>query len=201
MNRKGFTIVELMMVVGVIAILMTIVTTASMSAMSSSREKRRDVMRAALELAIDTMHAQDREGKWHPKIESFAEEEESGVLDEQSAQDVFRDIVKKSVKREGGVQLIDPTGLFVRPSGGGAAKSFADARSVNGRAGDGTSTGIRIGSMVFGYQGKNTGKFHPFNIVYDAQTDRVKVSTCCHDCLGVNGCRNSNCQTCHAPEK
>ena len=40
MKRGGFTIVELLMVVGILAVLMTIVTTAAAGALKQARAKR-----------------------------------------------------------------------------------------------------------------------------------------------------------------
>ena len=201
MNRRGFTIVELMMVIGVIAVLMTIVTTTAMSSMRGSREKRTEAMRVALQTAITTYQAQDSEGKWPKEIETFAEKAESAVLSESDAQKVFQKIVQMSIGQgERYLPLIDPKGLFVAPygvmDGKGAGRSFSEARQ-----GDGRRQKLPVAQMAFGYQGKMTGRFHRFNIVYHAQTDSVEVSKCCHECLTESGCRNGNCPTCHAAER
>ena len=201
MNRRGFTIVELMMVIGVIAVLMTIVTTSAMSSMRGSREKRTEAMRVALEASIASYQAQEPTGKWPGPIESLAESAESAVLSEDEAQKVFQMIVQHSMgQKSPRMQLIDPNGLFVAPSGvqdgKGSGRSFSEARN-----GDGRRQKMPVANMVFGYQGKITGKFHRFNIVYHAQTDSVSVSTHCHQCLTTTGCSNGNCETCHAAEK
>lgn len=201
MNRRGFTIVELMMVIGVIAVLMTIVTTTAMSSMRGSREKMAEAMRIALQTAITTYQAQDSKGQWPSEIETFAENAESAVLSESDAQKVFQKIVQISTGQGGRyVPLIDPAGLFVAPygvqDGKGSGRSFSSARQ-----GDGRRQKLPVASMAFGYQGKMTGRFHRFNIVYHAQTDSIEVSKCCHECLTESGCRNGNCQTCHAPER
>ena len=96
--------------------------------------------------------------------------------------------------------LIDPKGLIVAPygvmDGTGAGRSFSAARQ-----GDGRRQKLPVAQMAFGYQGKMTGRFHRFNIVYHAQTDSVEVSKCCHECLTESGCRNRDCPVCHAPER
>lgn len=193
MNRRGFTIVEMMMVVGVIAVLMTIVTTTAMSSMRGSREKRKEAMRIALQAGITAYQARDSEGKWPRPIESLADSSETAVLSDNDAQTVFRMIVQKG--------LIDPNGLFVAPSGvqdgKGTGRSYSDAKN-----GDGRRQGITVNQMVFGYQGKMTGRFHRFNIVYKAETDSVIVSDHCQNCLTESGgCRDGNCETCHRAEK
>ena len=60
--KKGFTIVELLVVIGVLAVLMTIVVVAASGVQKGGREKRASAMRSALEQAIAAYYAQ--EGKW-----------------------------------------------------------------------------------------------------------------------------------------
>lgn len=201
MRRRGFTLVELMVVVAVIAVLMTIVTTASMHAFRSAREKRTSAMQTVLQQSIANYHAADSENKWPGGIEDLARNGESGVLGEEEAQRVFRIIVQKSTGESGGLlPLIDPHGLYVAPSGTqdgrGTGMSFDDARQ-----GDARRQKLAVARMAFGYPGKLTGKFHRFNIIYRAETDSASVSACCHNCLGVNGCRNGRCETCHRNER
>lgn len=206
MRRRGFTIVELLMVIAIIAVLSTIVTTAAMSAMRSSREKRTEAMRIALQSAIATYHAQDSNEKWPGAIENLAEKAQSDVLSESQAQSVFQEIVKKSIGATGLKNpLIDPTGLFVARSGisdgKGTGVGFTEALK-----GGPHRQKIGVSQMAFGYQGKMTGTFHRFNIIYNAKTDSVKVSTCCHECCGVSGCTKNGsagrplCNVCHAAE-
>ena len=189
--KKGFTIIELLMVIAIIAVLATIVTTASVATLRSSRAKRREAMRISLEAAIATYHAQDASEKWPSAIESLAQSGDSGVLSESQAQDVFREIVRKSIGASGAKNpLIDPGGLFVAASGAVDGKSsgvgFADALH-----GGSHRRKIGVSQMEFGYQGRKSGRFRRFNVIYHAETDSVKVSTCCHECCGVNGCKRN----------
>ena len=204
--KRGFTIIELLMVVAIIAVLATLVTTASVATMRSSRAKRREAMRIAFEAAIATYHAQDANEKWPAAIEGLAQGGDSGVLSESQAQDVFREIVKKSIGANGAKNpLIDPGGLFVAASGATDGKStglnFTDALH-----GGPHRRKIGVGQMEFGYQGRKSGRFRRFNVIYHAETDSVKVSACCHECCGVNGCtrngsgNNRRC-SCHEDDE
>lgn len=203
--KKAFTIVELLMVITIIAVLGTIVTTAASSAMRSSREKRTEAMRVALQAAIATYHAQDPNEKWPGAIEGLAQSGTTAVLGEGDAQAVFQEIVKKSVGASGARNpLVDAGALFVAPNGVRDGKSsglsFTDALK-----GGPHRRKLGVSQMVFGYQGKVTGRFHRFNIVYNAATDSVKVSACCHECCGTDGCTKpagsqSPCPVCHAEE-
>ena len=205
MRRKGFTIIELMMVIAIIGVLSGIVMSIATGAMRSARSKRTETMRVLWESAIATYYAQDPDGKWPDEIDSLAREGKSGVLTESDAQKVFRKIVKRSIGKDGHSPLIDPTGLFVARSGirdgKGTGLVYDDARH-----GDGTRRQpIGPDQMDFGYQGRLTGKFHRFNIIYHAQSDSVKVTTCCHDCAKTDGCKrpadgDNPCPICHANE-
>lgn len=206
MSRKGFTLVELMMVVTILSVLMGIVTTAAVASLRSSREKRRDAMQYSLQAAIATFHAQDSEGKWPGSIESLAKNGDTKVLSAAESQDVFQEVVKMSVKKSGGVPLIDANGLFVAPSGvqdgRGYGMSFTEARKKDAR-----HQQLSVSKMVFGYQGKMTGKFHRYTVIYNSATDSAKVSACCEQCCGINGCtkdgKNGNelCPICHKGEE
>ncbi|MBO7722134.1 MAG: type II secretion system protein [Kiritimatiellae bacterium] len=203
-TRKAFTIVELMMVVAVIAVLTTIVTTAATNAMRSAREKRRDAMRVALQAAIATYQASDSQGRWPGALENAAENGRTVVLGEEEAQRVFRIIVQKSTGESGTpIPLIDPHGLFVAPSGAVDGKSsgmpYDDARRGDAHR----RRKFPVSGLVFGYQGRVSGKFYRYNIIYHAATDSVSVHACCTRCLspGSGGCGNSNCQHCHRGER
>lgn len=193
--KRGFTIIELLMVVAIIAVLATIVTTASVATLRSSRAKRREAMRIAWEAAIATYHAQDSQERWPGSIENLAESAETAVLSESQAQDIFREIVRKSIGSGGAKNpLIDPGGLFVAASGATDGKStglnFTDALH-----GGPHRRKIGVSLMVFGYQGRKSAKFRRFNVIYHAETDSVKVSACCHECCGVNGCTKNGSGT------
>lgn len=198
--KKAFTIVELLMVITIITVLMGIVTTATVSAMRSSREKRAEAMRIALQTAIATYHAQDSDEKWPGAIESLANNGDTEVLSESQSQDVFREIVKRSIGATGMKNpIIDAGGLFVARAGiqdgKGNGLGFTDAIK-------GSSNRQRIGvsQMVFGYQGRMTGTFHRYSIVYNGSTDSVTVSKCCAQCCGTGGCKDRRCPVCHKLE-
>ena len=179
--RKAFTIVELMVVMGVIAVLMTIVTTASMNSIRSSRERRRDAMRVAFQAAIATFQASNEKGDWPGALKTAAENGRTVVLTEAEAQNVFRIIVQKATGESGTpLPLIDPHALIVAPDGAVDGRSrglsYDDARQ-----GDAHRAKIPVSRMIFGYQEKDSGKFHRFNIIYHGETDSVEVSTDSHN--------------------
>ena len=175
--KRAFTIVELMVAVAIIAVLLTIVTTASAGAIRAAREKRCEAMRTMLQAAITTYHAADSQGRWPGAIENAAEGAKSVVLGEEEAQTVFRIIVQKSTGESGApLPLIDPHALFVAPSGAvdgrSAGMSYDEARHGDAHR----RRKIPVAQMVFGYQIKDSGKFHRYNIIYHGETDSVEVS-------------------------
>ena len=201
MRRRGFTIVELLMVLAIIATLMGLITGASVAAIRSAREKRTEAMRTALQAAIVSYQAADSQGQWPGGLNDLADSSKSGLLKGEEAQRVFRLVVQKSTGQSGSLPLIDPSALFVAPSGATGGKSrgtnFQEAR--NGGA---HRKKIPLAQMEFGYPGRKSGKFHHFNIYYNGQTDSIKVLTCCEQCAtSSGGCMNSNCSRCHKPEK
>ena len=205
--KQGFTIVELLMVIAIIAVLMGIVTTATVSTIRSSREKRAEAMRAAWQAAIATDHAQDQDEKWPTAIESLAQGGDSGVLSESQAQAVFREIVKKSIGASGAKNpIIDAGALFVARTGIADGKGFG-LNFTEALKGDAHRQKIGVSQMVFGYQGKVTGRFHRYSIIYNGSTDSIKVSKCCHECCGTGGCTKDGmngrmlCPVCHRGEE
>lgn len=192
--KKGFTIVELMVVVAVIGVLMTIVTTASMHAIRSARTQRRDAMRTAFQAAIATYQAADPEGKWPGAIQDAADTGKTTLLSEDGAQKVFQKIVQMSNGSLGTtLPLIDPHALFVAPTGAVDGKStgmpYDDARQGDAH----NRRKLQVPQMVFGYQLRDSGKFHRFNIIYHAETDSVEVSVESHDNIDLeDGTKNGS---------
>ena len=202
MLRRAFTIVELLMVLAIIATLMGLVTGASVGAIRSARERRTEAMRTALQSAIVSYQAADPQGEWPGGLNDLADASKSGLLKGEEAQRVFRLVVQKSTGQGGGgVPLVDPSALFVAPSGAQGGKSRGmDFQSA--RTGGPHQAKLALARMEFGYPGRKTGKFHHFNLYYNAQTDTIKVLTCCEDCAtSSGGCMNVNCPRCHKSEK
>lgn len=192
--NRAFTLVELMMVITIIAILAGVLMSVSLGAIRSARSRRTAAMKMMLSTAISTYYAQ--EGKWPGQLETLAKEGRSEVLKDDAAQAVFQEIVKISTGKSGTVNpLIDPTGLFVArkgiKDGKGYGLPYSEARrgDKDGKRAGGVQMRQAIGveQMAFGFQGKMTGKFRRFRLIYHAQADSVEVSKCCEHCIQCEG--------------
>lgn len=166
--RRGFTILELMIVISVIAILATLVTKAAQSSIKQARDKESQVMAQAIRVGIANYHAQY--GKWPGVIEDYADSGRApsgGSLSASEADKVVQTIISESGN---GNPLIDASGLFV------ASQSAAGAKRGHGlNFGEARRRGMPLGDMAFGYQRTQDGVFRRFRIKYDPTNDTVSV--------------------------
>ena len=188
--KKGFTIVELLVVVAIIGVLLGIVTAVATSSLKNTRERRGDAMASALQQAIAAYYAQ--EGKWPDGIESMISgmNASTNTLTAIQADAVFSEIVEKSVGANATRPLIDASALFVAKAslvkGDGCNDNHddknktsycGDKRCVNGvDFTEALKSGMSVSDMAFGWLGREYGKFRRFWITYNAKTDTVKVS-------------------------
>ena len=173
--RRGFTILELMVVISVIAILATLVTKAAQSSIKEAREKEARIMAKSIELGIANFHAQL--GEWPPAIEKCADDGKSpsgnpgnpGALSNSDADSVVQRVIKEGAN---GSPLLDASGLFV------ATKNVADSSKPGYgiKYGDARRRNVPLENMAFGYQRKRDGVFRRFVIKYDPTNDMVTVS-------------------------
>lgn len=188
--RRGFTIIEMLVVIGVIAILAGMVMVVASGAIGSSRKSRTEAMRVILEQGIATFYAQ--EGKWPKKIEDKIDsvDKDSYTFTDDEADKIFQEVVGKAWGKSGKKSmLLDATGLYVCDSadcgngGKGCYDNHDDKRRSDYCGGQGCRSGasfdsssLPISQMAFGYQGDKEGKFRRFHIVYNAKTDKVSVT-------------------------
>ena len=193
MKKNGFTIVELLMVVTVLAILASIITMGVNGMFRSARRRSAVAMKQVLQSGLETYYAQH--GEWPSGIKSHLDEDEDSYELKVSEVDAaLTEIVFESVKSSGG-RCIDPTGLFVADQGKVSEgchdnhrrkknKDFSyeycgNKRCLRGRQfTDATKKGdghISVKQMAFGYAGPNNGCFCRFRVIFHPRTDTVEV--------------------------
>ena len=198
MKRRGFTIVELLTVVGIISVLVTIVITAAAGAIRQARTRRADAMCSALQTALTAYYAQ--EGKWPKVIEDYADRAKEGIhtFSASDTDKIFQEIVGKGFGKASGRRstLVDASALFVadkgrlQNGGKGCSDNHGNRHKSNFCGNQHCIAGIdfslaanrnskhyiNFSNMAFGYQGTVHGKFCRFWVTYNPRTDTVGVS-------------------------
>ena len=183
-RKKGFTIVEMLMVIGVLGVLVGLITTAASTAIRQARSKRTMAMMAVLQSGLETYHAQM--GDWPDALKSLAN---AGVgshrrtkvlyLEDKDADNVFQQLIYESVK-PGASPMLDVTGLMVARADSVNYSSKNKAQGIdfnlaiiNGKH----RKKISRREMAFGYSSKESGVFRRFVLKYNFETDSVTVLT------------------------
>ena len=193
--KRGFTIVELMMVCGIIAILMGIVTTAASSSIKSSRRQKADALCTLVQAGLSTYREQ--KGEWPVNIPTSRSNGEGAggktdpdriVLTGEEVRESVRKLIHEAKENN---PMMDISGLFVSRqdgelSGGGSNTPGANKSRVKAAYGLDFMQAIRgtkrspkrmkVSEMYFGYPDPETGYFLRFKMVYSIPTDTITVS-------------------------
>ena len=180
--RKGFTIVELLMVIGVIAILMGIITTAASSSMKAARTRKADVLCSAVQAGLAVYYEQ--KGEWPVSI-SPTGNQETGAGNQRNPDSIeltgvqVRACVKALVdEAKQNNPMMDISGLFVSRQSGergsGAAYGLDFMAAIRGTRK--SQKKMKTGEMYFGYPESSHGWFRRFKMVYSVPGDTITVS-------------------------
>ena len=191
--KKGFTIVELMMVVGIIIVLMGVITTAAAQSIRASRTRRADALCSLVQAGMNAYYA--RYDEWPGSIGSRIANGSIGTRSNDegtqgsSDNDKYvltgtevRSCVKALVdETKNGTPVMDISGLFVSRFDG--ELSGSNVKKASGMdfmsAIHGTRTSrkkMTTSEMYFGYPDPKTGYFLRFKMVYSIPTDQFAVS-------------------------
>lgn len=204
-TKKGFTIIELMMVMAVIAVLMGIITTAVSSSIRASRKQRANALCSLVESGLATYREQN--GKWpisllNQDVLSPRDNHEGPggktdpdkiVLTGTEVRQCVLEMVKETKNNR---PVMDISGLFVsRFDGelnGGSGGSNDKLANNNSQSKIKPSSGLDFmmairgtkrspkkmstSEMYFGYPDPETGYFLRFKMVYSIPTDHITVS-------------------------
>ena len=188
-GRGGFTIVELMMVIGIIGILMGIVTTAAATSVKQARARQAQALCVAVEAGLDTYYAQNEEwpGSIGSSIKNGSISAGSNTEGYNNSTDVnlyvlqpgeIRDMIAALVKEtKKGNPMLDISGLYVSRNPGeandkGYGMDFASAIRGTKKS----KKKMKLSEMYFGYPETTHGWFRRFKITYSIPTDKMKVT-------------------------
>ena len=191
-NKKGFTIVEMLMVIGVLAILMGIVTTASSAAIRQARSRRTTAVKGVIQAGIATYRSQ--RDAWPPENGQLDKWSSDGLTGDQingvrsgrhlaflsadQYDEMMYELAKVSVGETGASPVMDVTGISVARRKAANAKNgrgleFREAIKKNKKHGSTYS----LKEMTFGYITTDQGYFRRFVVQYNADSDTVTVMT------------------------
>ena len=190
--KRGFTIVELLVVIGIIAILMGIVTTAASSSIRNSRRQRANALCAMVQAGLATYREQ--KGEWPPGINLSPKTNDEGgngqnnpdmvILSGADVRTCVRALVHEAKQNN---PMMDISGLFVSKEDGELASGKSADGTVKVKSAYGldfmsavkgtkrTKTRMPVSKMFFGYPDPETGHFLRFKMVYSIPTDSMTV--------------------------
>jgi len=169
MRRRGFTLIELMMVIGIISVLITISVTAINSSLKSARTQRAETLCKLVEQAVAAYYAQKDEWPVTPKDNDNNKEYYTFTSAE------VREIIKKVVmETKSNNPLIDVSGLFVATSDGNKARGMDFMDAVHGSKHQRNK--VTLSQMYFGYPDPESGRFKVFTMRYYPTSDVILVT-------------------------
>lgn len=187
-HRGGFTIVELMMVIGIIGILLGIVTTAAASSIKQARGRKAAACCRTFEQGLAAFYAQ--KGYWPGSIgkhirsgDLSARSNAEGlsgqsngdkyVLSASEIESMAKDLIEMSKQ---GNPCMDISGLFVSRSQGGSGSKGLGLDFMDAIRGTKQSKKkMKVSEMHFGYPETGHGYFRHFKVVYSIPADEMKV--------------------------
>lgn len=188
MKRRGFTLVELMMVIAVMAILSTIVISSVSSSMKSARERRTSALCTAIQTGLATYYAQNDEwpeplagkvknGNFNSNNEGVngRSDSEVYVLEPEEVRQLVRALVMEA---KNGNPLMDISSLYVSREPGNKnsrARGLDFFTAVRGTKR--SPKRMNSSEMYFGYPDKETGYFRHFKMIYSIPSDQLTVTT------------------------
>ena len=176
--KRGFTIIELLMVIAILAVLLGIVTTAATASIRQSRERKTQAMKQTLQNGIAAYRV--RKGKWPGKLEDWAEQQHDGTVGYLSNSDydrVMQDLLKLSAGKSAKARVMDPVGLSVIPVSGTDGKvDCMDFRSVTTKNNKHAKR-MEYNEMTVVYPRTDNGRAYRFVIEYNTESDEAAVMT------------------------
>lgn len=176
--KKGFTIVELLMVIAVIAVLLGIVTAAATASIRQARGRRTSAMKQTLQAGI--VSYRQLKDEWPGKLEDLAEQSHNGTLGYLRNSDydkVVQELLKLSAGKSARNRVLDPVGLLVmNASAQDGVSGGMDYRAVATKNHK-YAKRMSATEMTVVYPRQEDGKAYRYVIEYNAESDSVSVMT------------------------
>ena len=179
--KRGFTIVELLMVMAILAVLLGIITTAASASIRQSRDRQAQAMKQTLQNGIAAYKV--RNDKWPKTLEEWADKEHEGTLGYLSTtprggyDTVVQEILRVSMGKNARNRVMDPVGLSVIPVGEQDGKigcmDFRSVRTKNNKH----AKQMDYNEMTVVYPRTDNGRAYRYVIEYNAESDEVTVMT------------------------
>lgn len=178
----GFTIVELLMVIGIISVLITITVSSVSGSMRSARAQKAAAICKIVEQGMATYYAQKDEwpvdvlnqNSVKPNADANGTKNTKNdtvyLLESSDVRLAVKKVIEEGVKNKS--PMMDVSGLYVARQGGKYGMDFMDA--VRGTKKN--PEGIRLSNMTFGYPDADSGEFREFRMMYSPDSDTLKVS-------------------------
>lgn len=167
--RRGFTIIELLMVIGIISVLMGITVSAISGSMKRARAQKARATCILVEQGIATYYAQKDE--WPIEMRNVDSNSDVYTLKASEVREMVKNVVLETKK---GNPMMDVSGLFVAKSDSSDAVGMDFLSAVRGTKRN--PSGISLSQMHFGYPDPKSGHFRRFKMTYSPAADKVTVS-------------------------
>ena len=177
--KKGFTIIELLTVIAILAVLFGIITAAATASIRQSRERQAQAMKQTLQNGIAAYRVRDRKGRWPEELRKCAEKDQGSIvyLSDGQCDNVMSELLVRSTGKYATKRVMDPMGLLVAKKGFADDKTgcseFREATRKTGRF----AKSLKPSELTAVYKKRETGKACRYVIEYNIEGDSVSVMT------------------------
>ena len=176
--KRGFTVIELLMVIAILAVLLGIITTAATASIRQSRDRKTQAMKQTLQNGIAAYRV--RKDKWPGKLDDWSDQVSKGKVGYLSNTDydkVVQELLKESTGRRAKTRVMDPVGLSVIPVNAADDKILCmDFREVTTKKNKHAKL-MDYNEMTVVYPKTENGNVLRYVIEYTAESDEVTVMT------------------------
>ena len=176
--KKGFTIVELLMVMAILAVLLGIITTAATASIRQSRDRQTQAMKLTLQNGMAAYRV--RNDEWPGTLNDWSDKVARGKVGYLSRNDydkVVQELLRESTGKNSRTRVMDPVGLSVIPASTGDGKiGCMDFRAVTTKNNKHAKR-MEYNEMTVVYPRTDTGRAYRYVIEYNAESDEVTVMT------------------------